>query len=238
MFVGARYREGHAPRDSPDDHGPRRRLAEFVKPHLQYKHMLIKLPVLYIPASLIWKIRIRKTQKIVLTFSLCLTAIVVLITITRIAGQKTNSQIDQVWAAFFLTLAAEVGVILASVSTFRAFFVAHRKGNKHGGKESPGEQSPSHKQLFKRILTSSPWRSIKVRGPSTPEKYDRGEDGRFAMGSLRGIPRAHMTGVRTFINGRRKEVDPCHIMESQTIHEDGDIWPLRSSRDRSPENRV
>ncbi|KAL8913491.1 MAG: hypothetical protein Q9171_001679 [Xanthocarpia ochracea] len=178
------------------------------------------LLILFIPIKLIWKVQIKWTQKVPLALSLCLTGIMILVTITRIAGIKFHGQNDIVWESYFLIVAAEVGVILASISTYRALFVAHRKATikkaKYGG---PG--SSPNRQILRRLLDSSPWRSRaggqSIPGNSTASHFDKG--------ALPSIPRAHMTGVRTFINGQGQRMDASNIMESQMIQdedEDGD----------------
>ncbi|KAL8855701.1 MAG: hypothetical protein Q9178_007667 [Gyalolechia marmorata] len=174
------------------------------------------LLILFIPIKLIRKVQIKWTQKVPLVLSLCLTGIMILVTITRIAGIKFHGQMDIVWSSYFLIVAAEVGVILACISTYRALFVARRKAIikkvKYGG---PGS-SPS-RQILRRLLDSSPWRSRAGR----QSKPANGTSSHFDQRALPSIPRAHMTGLRTFINGQGQRMDASNIMESQMIqHED------------------
>ena len=176
---------------------------------------MLTTPVLFIPIRLIWKVQIKRTQKVPLVLSLCLTGIMILVTITRIAGIDFHGQIDFVWESYFLIVAAEVGVILASISTYRALFVAHRKATikkaKYGG---PG--SSPNRQILRRLLDSSPWRT-RAGGQSTPGSVTAS---RFDKGALPGIPRAHMTGVRSFINGQGQRMDASSIIESQMIQDE------------------
>lgn len=85
---------------------------------------LTRIEVLYIPVCLIWKIQIKWSQKAALTFSLCPTVIMILVTTTRASGMKLDGHIDQVWMTCWLILSAEVGIILTSIAAFRACFVA------------------------------------------------------------------------------------------------------------------
>ncbi|KAL8723142.1 MAG: hypothetical protein Q9225_000483 [Loekoesia sp. 1 TL-2023] len=165
--------------------------------------------------------------------------VVVLVTITRIAGIEVKGQIDQVWETYFLTMASQVGIILASVSTFRAFSVSrHQKDVKRtkGSSENQRHWYSPNRRLLKRVSTPSSWRS-KAKGQSTPKEYKGGVNGGVAMGSLPEIPRAQMTGVRTFINGCKEWTDTSHIMESRMNQEDDDDWPLRG-REHNPEDNV
>ncbi|KAL8724939.1 MAG: hypothetical protein Q9181_006608 [Wetmoreana brouardii] len=187
------------------------------------------LLILYIPINLIWKIQIRWRQKIPLVLSLCLTVVAIMVSITRVAGIKIKDHLDQVWSSYFLIVAAEVGIILASVSTYRAFFVSWRKGDANKAKRAPGDQghrySPT-RQVIKRFFTSSPWRS-KAREQSSPEDDQILEKEKCVIKSLPPIPSAHLTGMRTFIDGHGQWTDDSQIMESQTIEEFDDDWPLR-----------
>ncbi|CAL8584587.1 hypothetical protein XPA_010174 [Xanthoria parietina] len=184
------------------------------------------LLILYIPVNLIWKIQIKWTQKVPLALSLCLTGVMVLVTITRIAGIRFNGQIDSVWESYFTIVAAEIGVVLASVSTYRALFVSHRKRTIDKAQDQ-GHSSAPKRQLMRRMFVSSPWRS-KNKDRPTPNDNEEKHCSQFD-GALPSIPRAHMTGVRTYINGRGQNTNTSDTMESQVIHDEhyDDDWPLR-----------
>ena len=79
---------------------------------------------------------------------------------------------------------------------------------------------------MKRVLAPSPWRS-KARGQSTLLKDKGKEYSHVDMGQLPEIPRAHLTGVRTFLDGRGNGPDGPDIMESRMTQDDDDEWPLR-----------
>ena len=108
----------------------------------------------------------------------------IIIAIIRIAaGNIANDQVDAAWAVFWLQVEACVGVMVVSVSAFRALFVAHKasKYNNH----SPGHtrtqtassdmSSKVKSMLNKRLKASSldsdagsqdGWRDKKL--PATP----------------------------------------------------------------------
>jgi hypothetical protein len=88
-----------------------------------------------IPIRLIWQIRIRWTQKVALAFSLCLTIVVIILTIVRAVGLYHADQFDSVWEVFWQMMAAEFGLIMTSVTASRAFLVArsNEKGPKPHG---------------------------------------------------------------------------------------------------------
>lgn len=187
----------------------------------------MKLQVLYIPVNLIWKIQLRWRQKVPLVFSLCLTGIVILVSITRVAGIKRSG--DKAWQTYFLIVSAEIGVILASISTYRAFYVSRRRSDDIRAGTSRGHQKyrflPT-RQIVKRFFASSP-RPSTPRERSSPEDKWQDENARHPMGSLPQIPSAHLTGMRTFIEGHGQWIDSSRIMGSQGIEEIDDDWPLR-----------
>ncbi len=77
------------------------------------------------------------------------------------------------------------------------------------------------------MFVSSPWRS-KNKDRPTPNDNEEKHCSQFD-GALPSIPRAHMTGVRTYINGRGQNTNTSDTMESQVIHDEhyDDDWPLR-----------
>ncbi|KAJ5946524.1 hypothetical protein N7454_003363 [Penicillium verhagenii] len=85
------------------------------------------LLILAIPAGLILKIRVDWTQKLALGSSLCLTFVLVALSITRVAGLKYHKQVDLIWETYWQSMSAELGVFLAAASAFRAFFVSQKQ---------------------------------------------------------------------------------------------------------------
>lgn len=88
--------------------------------------------VLYIPVYLIWKVQISWTQKVALAFSLCLTILMIILTVIRVTGL---SDLDVIWVLFWFSMAAEVGLIISAAAAFRALFLAqshNKKQDSHG----------------------------------------------------------------------------------------------------------
>ncbi|KAF2233027.1 hypothetical protein EV356DRAFT_449217, partial [Viridothelium virens] len=83
--------------------------------------------ILIIPAYLIWRIRIRWTQKVALACSLCLTIVTIVFTVVRAVGMQYHGKLDAIWVNFWQLTAAEVGIILTAITAFRVLFVARRK---------------------------------------------------------------------------------------------------------------
>ncbi|KAJ5630852.1 uncharacterized protein N7484_010952 [Penicillium longicatenatum] len=85
------------------------------------------LLILVIPVGLIWKIRVDWTQKLALGSSLCLTFVLVALSITRVAGLKYHKEVDLIWETYWQSMSAELGVFLAAASAFRTFFVSQKQ---------------------------------------------------------------------------------------------------------------
>jgi hypothetical protein len=151
--------------------------------------------VLVIPFILIWQIRVRWTQKIALVCTLCLTIVMIAITIARAAGVKWEGRLDSVWETYFIVIAAEIGLTLVAISAFRALYVSNVKSRR-----------------VQNTITNFSWyekgRNALLHAASkiTRKTYtnntstDKSDDG-FIKNN---IPRATLTGTRTLIveNGR------------------------------------
>ncbi|EFQ99598.1 hypothetical protein MGYG_02612 [Nannizzia gypsea CBS 118893] len=83
--------------------------------------------ILYIPVRLIWTVRVRRTQKIGLTLSLCLTILMSIVTVIRGAGVYYKGLVDTNWETYWVIICAEIGVCLASATCFRSFFIARKQ---------------------------------------------------------------------------------------------------------------
>ena len=204
--------------------------------------------VLAIPVYLIYKIQIKLSQKIALSFSLCLTIFMIVITIVRLTGvmYPGTDYVDALFEEFCLYLSAEVGLIMSTVTAFRTFFISQGARKRH-------PNSPEKYYWYKRalsrlqLLLSSAWhrttgvfsssgrlRSGGKRGFNKNSYYTSttdsdGSGDPYRNKDLPDIPRAHMTGIRTFI-GRagRTTVDTSQIMRTQTV--DVENWPLYDER--------
>lgn len=182
--------------------------------------------VLYIPVRLIWKAQIRWTQKAALAMSLCLTVVMIVVTIIRVSGVLLGDIVDDVWESYWLILSAEVGIIMTAVTAFRTFFVARSKRQRG---QSPGERTHWYdrsKRLLHRTFSPSRWRFKSGEQSSIGHEAEQNNQHVF-MEALPNLPRAHMTGVRTFIDAHGRTMNDSRIMQSQMTQGDDEIWPLR-----------
>jgi hypothetical protein len=169
-----------------------------------WQHLLFipadDIVVLVIPVILIWQIRVTWTQKLALSFTLCLTIVMVIITVARIAGLKWRGKLDSVWETYFIVIAAEIGLSLVAISAFRALYVSKNK-DRHVNKTitSFGWYNKGRTALW-RVITMTTGKT-----PSTEVEMDKKGDG-FLKDD---IPHGTMTGMRSFIdaNGRTRIYD-------------------------------
>lgn len=84
-------------------------------------------------------------QKLALSTSLCLTIILIALSITRASGLVWKGKMDYVWEFYWIIMSANMGVVLASASAFRAFFVAQKnnKTSPYPPIRTPGDNSGS-----------------------------------------------------------------------------------------------
>ncbi|KAI9676948.1 MAG: hypothetical protein M1817_006787 [Caeruleum heppii] len=185
--------------------------------------------ILAIPVRLIWQIRIPWTQKVALGFSLCLTVVLIAVTLARASGLRNHDVIDVVWETYWQFLSAEVGLILTAMTAFRSLFVVNRKDWTWYSKS---------KKFLKGAVSPRSWRS-KNTSESSGEAWPSRDEG---LRDLPDIPAATMTGLRSFIDGRGKSTfDASRVLESQstgetTLTEDPWFLPLRGNIDsRAPQ---
>ncbi|KAF1343460.1 hypothetical protein EJ07DRAFT_130650 [Lizonia empirigonia] len=158
--------------------------------------------VLAIPIAVVWKIRVHWTQRLALGFSLCLTVFLIIITIVRVSGIVYADTVDNIWEIYWTLLSAEVGIIMAAAISFRAFFVA--RSNSKKSNLSPQEQA---RQFFKQSYLNRK-RRRKDGYIDTFDSLGQKEAG------LPSIPRAYMTGVRTFMDNHGKSFDSTETKTS------------------------
>ena len=109
--------------------------------------ILTDLLILVIPIRLISQIQIKLRQKIALGASLCLSIVIVMVSITCIAGiraSSTTEAVDVVWELFWQAAEACVAVTMVSLVAFRSFFVAQSSKQQRSppGQSSPNQKSP------------------------------------------------------------------------------------------------
>lgn len=149
--------------------------------------------------------KIKLQQKLALGFCLCLSIMMMISTIVKLSGiHAPTNNLDITWGIFWQIVEACIAVIMVSLTAFRSLFVAHGAGAR-----SP-PQKPS---LRKRLLNSR---------IAVGRKRAAGDDSEDAEG-LPDIPRATMTGIRTFIQGDQADGSVTKSLRS------GDTvlsWPL------------
>ena len=164
--------------------------------------VLTPIAVLYIPFQLIWKVRIKLSQKLTLACSLCLTIIVIVFTVTRASGLEWQDKLDVLWEVYFQIVAAEVGLILVSMTAFRALFVSRAARNQHSPHKGPSVWLKS-RYFLRNLIDPRRWISKYSKDMTGGQKDDTMKDG--INGELPSIPGATMTGMNTFINRQGEE---------------------------------
>jgi hypothetical protein len=84
--------------------------------------------VLTFPVRIIWQIKVRWTKKLALGFSLCLTAVLLALSVPRVIAIQHASKrhlFETSRNLFWLAIATFVGLILTSATALRSLFVAH-----------------------------------------------------------------------------------------------------------------
>lgn len=194
--------------------------------------------VLYIPFQLIWRVKIKLNQKLALACSLCLTVVVVIFTVTRASGLEWQGKLDVLWEVYFQIVAAEIGLILVAMTSFRALFVSRTARNKLSPEKHTSFWAEA-KLALRRLLDPRRWRS------KHPEDMTRGHKPGTTYvgfdGELPSIPGATMTGIHTFIDhqGEAAQSEIEFSTYSASIKENKDAWPFSKdasiSRSREPE---
>ena len=155
-----------------------------------------------------------------LALSLCLSIVMIIATVIRVAGIQNDGYIDHIWETYWILVAGAVGIILTAITAFRSFFVARQ--NRREQPRSPSWYRRSKERLKWKFGskeasgTDSGWTGdtdeTKVDPIHPPPK----------VSWLPQIPKPTMTGIRTFINGHRsmRSVMGSNIMRSHVDEED------------------
>ena len=180
-------------------------------------------------------------QKLTLACSLCLTVVVIVFTITRASGLEWKGNLDVLWEVYFQIVAAEVGLILVSMTAFRQLFVSRTARNQQSPAKPPTFW-PRNRAAMRRILDPRRWTSGDSKG-SNGEQNDHAE--KFANGTderLPGIPGGTMKSFQAFMDhqgGATKS--SSHSSTYPTIMElDQDTGPLvgQASNPHETQRRV
>lgn len=142
--------------------------------------------MLIIPFQILWQIQINLRRKLILGATLSLSIFMIIIAIIRISKiQAYQDHTDLIWIIFWQQIQASTAVIVISLSAFRSFFVARESRLRHDRNH--------HRQWYmdRKNRIASVLRRKRLRSGSGSEEINH----------LVTIPRATMTGLRTFING-------------------------------------
>ena len=86
--------------------------------------VLTDFVVISFPIAMLWQVNITARQKAGIGFWLCLSFVMVIIAVVRIAGIKLpGGNVDIVWLAFWEQQESSISVIMVSMSAFRSLFV-------------------------------------------------------------------------------------------------------------------
>jgi len=156
--------------------------------------------------------------------SLCLTVFMMATTVTRLAGLIYDEMVDTIWEIYWTLISGEVGVFLAAATAFRSFFVA-RKASKNG---TPQQQA---QRFFSASFVAKFNRKKKSTLDDTMES--RNEKGAFGLPR---VPRAQITGLRTFIDerGRVQPIKTDSMSSTVDGNNDSDVNSMRSSIKKAP----
>ena len=160
------------------------------------------------------------SQKLTLACSLCLTTIVIIFTVTRASGLQWQHKLDFLWEVYFQVVAAEVGLILVSMTAFRALFVSRAARNQHPPHRGPSVWLKSRCYL-RHHIDPRRWMS------KHSEDMNGGQTDDIVKGGINGelprIPGAAMTRMNAFISRQGEEAKseiefltyPASVAENQ-----------------------
>ena len=162
------------------------------------------------------------SQKLTLACSLCLTAIVIIFTVTRAFGLEWQDKLDVIWEVYFQIVAAEIGLILVAMTAFRALFVSRAARNQHSPHGDPSSWTKSL-SVLRKLLNPRRW-MLRYSKDMTEGHTHRAVENGFGE-RLPSIPGATITGINTFINQQgtvaSSEIEfstyPASLVENQDI---------------------
>ena len=87
--------------------------------------ILTDIVVLSFPVILLWRVRVDARQKFALALPLCLSMVMIIVAVVRIAGIRlANDRVDIIWVIFWQQQGSSIAVMIVSLSAVRALFVA------------------------------------------------------------------------------------------------------------------
>lgn len=154
--------------------------------------------VIIVPICLLWKVKIKRRQKILLGIFLCLSICMIIIAIVRISGARIHhtTNIDVQWQTFWNDIEGTVAVIMVSITAFRSLL---------GVKALKSREKKEQARYWYR-------RKLLFRKESKNSSVDSNED------QLPAIPGPTLTGIRTLIRGNRdSETIASRINEADPV---------------------
>ncbi|KAL2042823.1 hypothetical protein N7G274_004583 [Stereocaulon virgatum] len=141
---------------------------------LAFLDVATDIAIIMIPVLFLRKVRIKLRTKIFLGASLCLSAIIITVVITQIAGFHVpgTNIVDVVWEMYWQFVEAMVAIIIVCLSAFRSFFVQH----------TTRHQSPPQRSWYAGVKASLTNKSS--------------QDGACELSPIPGVA---PTGMRTYI---------------------------------------
>lgn len=88
---------------------------------------MLTFVVISIPISLLWNVRIKPRQKLGIGAFLCLSIVMIILSIIKIAFIRTSvDSFDLVWQIFWQQVQASAAVLMVSMNAFRSIFVSNK----------------------------------------------------------------------------------------------------------------
>lgn len=135
-----------------------------------------------IPVMLLWNVKIKRSQKLLLGLFLCLSICMIIVAIVRISRLPlSHESIDLQWAIFFQQVEASISVMTVSLTAVRSLL---------------GVKAMNSREKKERVWYSYRRIALLKKGHKPSESEVDGDPLPF-------IPSATLTGMRTFIVGNR-----------------------------------
>lgn len=153
----------------------------------------IDLMIIALPIRLLWSVRIKLRQKIILGIFLSLNVFMAITACVRVAGLSFRGRYDELWFLVWQHIEACVAVAMVSLTAFRSAFIS-------------SDLLQRQKNLAKRQWYSSPLQTFRRK------KASEQNDSEAILG-LPSIPGGTVTGMQTFIEGGKhpRTVDEAGI---------------------------
>lgn len=161
--------------------------------------IITDLMIVAIPICLLWSVRIKSRQKLIIGIFLSLNLFMTFTAAVRVSGLNDQGKFDLIWLYVWQHIEACVAVMMISLTAFRSVFI--------GSQSSGAQREPANK----------PWYSSTVAAIRRKRALDQ-TDEETTLG-LPTVPSATLTGMRTFIQGGRRTGIGIHTTNSTTTGE-------------------